>query len=191
LDNPGELRVLTRGPDSGTTLAFYDFARTMGFTFQDIPGGDSQEVALNIAAGQGDVAVSLMSISQPLAEGGRVEYLSCSGMTDPCPEITGTDPVSPWAILAGEDLSVWGSNRSLIIDSEAPELHRAWMDALVQAVIATDEFAAGREQVPGLVLTNGTAEDAQALMREAYAKGYPIVGDLGVRREDAPEPDDL
>jgi tripartite-type tricarboxylate transporter receptor subunit TctC len=190
-DNPGELRALTRGPDSGTTIAFYDFARTMGFEFQDIPGGDSQEVALNIAASQGDAAVSLMAINQPLIEGGRSIYLSCSGVQDPCPEIEGADQVTPWALVAGEEISIWGSNRSLLIDSDAPPEHRAWMDALVQAVIATDEFKAGREGVPGLILTNGTSEDALAMMRLAYERAYPIVGDLGVRREDAPAPEDL
>jgi tripartite-type tricarboxylate transporter receptor subunit TctC len=186
--NEGTVKALIRGPDSATTLSYQDFARKVGIVTNDVVGGSSSDIIATIGAGEGDVAMTLVGNSLPVIEAGRAVVLSCTGASDPC--AGPFDPVPSIAGITGE-ISPWGGNRGMTINNDAPDLHRAWMDAFVRAVVATDGFKEARLKVPGLSLTDGANAEKVELSKAAYTVAYDILKDQGLLDPSAPLPDDL
>lgn len=186
--NEGDVKALIRGPDSATTLSYQDFARQVGIVTNDVVGGSSTDIISTIGAGEGDVAMVLVGNALPVIDAGRAVVLSCTGASDPC--AGPFDPVPPIASITGQ-LSPWGGNRGLTINKDAPDLHRAWMDAFVRAVVDTDAFKEARATIPGLSMIDGANPEKLELSKAAYTVAYDILKDQGLLDPSAPLPDAL
>jgi tripartite-type tricarboxylate transporter receptor subunit TctC len=175
--NPGKLKFVARGPDSGTTLAFHDFAKQLGFEFDETIGGSAEEIAVIIGAGKGDVAMTLPGVSAPFVQDGRVVLMSCTGTANPCNGAA--ERVPNMASVTGT-ADPWGANRGLVVNENVPPQHREWLATLVREVTKAQEFRDARARLTGLTMTEGDKEDAVRIQQRAYDVAKVILKDLGV-----------
>lgn len=174
--NPGELRYISRGPGAGPDMAFTNYITEAGVEVNTSIGGSHAEQNTAIGAGEADVAVTIAGQVAPFLD--RIEVLACTGETNPC--------VGPWgeapsaASVLGLERDIWGSNRGLAVTQETPELHRAWLAALIDAVVQDDGFLKARSQIPGLVQNLRDHAEARELMEFGLVVGRELLEPLGL-----------
>ena len=189
-DHPGELKYISRGPGSGLDFAFSNYrqiaARAAGYPegqdgipVEVVIGGSHAEINSVLGAGEGDIAMTLSDVAQQFYDDGAVEVLTFSGNA-PAPA---PFAVQTMAEFFGPELlpsDPWGQNRVLFGSSDIPECHYSWLVKLVEAAVATDQFIAQRQTVPGLTLGNLTREEVWELSNVARVAACPILKAAGL-----------
>lgn len=185
-DNPGELRYVSIGQGSGPDMAMTLYLNHVGVEVNTSVGGDLVESITAVAAGSGDVGVTLPGQIPPFLDSGRIEVVSCSGNISPC--------VGPWpevdnaASILGIENDPFTTNRGLAVPEEVPDEHREWLEALLKAVADDEEFVAAREAVtPGIAHVWVGHDEADELMRDGIEIGRDLLEPLGLIHESVAE----
>jgi tripartite-type tricarboxylate transporter receptor subunit TctC len=179
--NPGTMRYISGGPGGGSDAAMKWYMGALGFTVDEIIGGNSVERSLAVASGDGDVTVSASDIILPHFEGGKVDVLLMSG-TRPAPK--------PWEHVpntASIGLTTdpgWGSTRGIATTKQVPDAHRAWVEALFLKALEDPDYIRERTKVPGLIIEGLGHDAAQARMQSIYDAALPLMQAAGVYWKD-------
>lgn len=173
-ENPGEVTYVSRGPGASVGTAFLQYMTSADCEVNEVVGGSAEEIAIAVAAGEGDVAISVVGVTIPLIEDGRLVPLACTGNENPCPGDWETE-VPTAASVVGIDDDPWGSTRGLVMPREVPDEHRAWLYELFRAAPESEEYEENRSQLPGLTILDLDHEEAMEVSRNILEFGWPIL----------------
>lgn len=173
-ENPGEITYVSRGPGASVGTAFLQYMASADCEVNEVVGGSGEEIAIAIGAGEGDVAISVVGVTLPLIEDGRLVPLACTGNENPCPGDWETDLPTAGSVV-GIDDDPWGSTRGLVMPREVPDAHRDWLYEFFKAAPENAEYEANRAQLPGLTILDFDHEQAMDVARNIIEFGWPIL----------------
>jgi tripartite-type tricarboxylate transporter receptor subunit TctC len=173
-ENPGEVTYVSRGPGASVGTAFLQYMNAAECEVNEVVGGSAEEIAIAVGAGEGDVAISVVGVTLPLIEEGRLVPLACTGNQNPCPGDWETDVPTAGSVV-GLDDDPWGSTRGLVVPIEVPDEHRDWLYELFSAAPESEEYQENRSQLPGLTIIDLDHEGAMEFSRNIIDFGWPIL----------------
>jgi tripartite-type tricarboxylate transporter receptor subunit TctC len=175
-ENPNTIRYISGGPGAGQDGAMQWYMANLGFTTKEIIGGNSNERALAVASGDGDITVSAPDSIIPHFEGGKVEVLMIAG-EPPAPAPWENVPTSSERGLKDDP---WGTMRGFQVTNAVPEDHRLWLEELFRKASENEEFLASRTKIPGARHKYLGGAETKEYAQRAYDAAEPILAKQGV-----------
>lgn len=175
--NPGKIRYISGGPGSGQDVTFNWYLEQWGCEVETIIGGGAGDRARAVAAGEGWVTISRPDDVLPLFQDGKVQVLMVQGDT----------PVPAWGegVATAADTGIaddpFPTYRMLLLATDVPAEHEAWLFELISKAVDDDTFRANREAIaPGLQPVTVSGEELQTIFKKLYDAMLPVLQRQGV-----------
>jgi tripartite-type tricarboxylate transporter receptor subunit TctC len=175
--NPGTIRYISGGPGSGQDVTFNWYMDKFGCEVETIIGGGAGDRARAVAAGEGWVTLSRPDDVLPLFDDGKVRVLMVQGDT----------PVAQWGdgVATSADMGIaddpFPTYRMLLLATDVPATHEAWLYELILKAVDDDTFRTNRAAIaPGLQPVTISGDDLKAILQRLYDEMLPVLQRQGV-----------
>lgn len=175
-ENPGEVCYHSLDPGSTVDITFKYLMSNEDPTpeFEQVVGPGSVEVAIAVAAGECDIALTNVDAAFPHFQNERIEPLILSG----------EQTINPWndsptmSERIDGPVALPGQVRGLAVPPTVSEEHRAWLFELLRAAAEDERYQARADGEPSRAIVTRTGQEALDIALATVEAAEPIVREL-------------